>query len=398
MKISIKLFLTSAIAALFVSMATPVRADSNHVWYASHDISENGLLIIEIGLNPPGWGHAAGLVYSVDGGSWDSVNATWARNQPGSNGDDEIWEACISGLAEGQRVEFALWGSFGDGQQIWDNNGGSNHAVDFNYPPVFLIPRDSFPPPFDLRTMIENRFQMPVRPWSEVVVSGVGVRDNQTDVASVSLRFTTDGWQNLSTVSGTVRDGFVEMYPGANYRPEAFYEFEMGSFAPGAHVEFYIEATDSEGHTSWLPGKWENFSFDVSVPVGRDFYVAGARRVTEAGTYVEIDLRMQQGWNHSVGVVYAVDWFSHYGPDPQDWASADAEWVQNDNGLELWRVRVPVPTNRAVWFAAWGDFSDGGDIAWDNCGGENYVTPWTWFFPDVVRDYGHWLKRLVPAP
>lgn len=369
------------------------QALGQYVWNAAYLAEvEPSTLELRIGMSPVGAGHTAGAVYSINGGSWSGANAVWLENQPGAyGGQDEIWGVTIHNLSKGDTVRYALWGSLGSGQ-IWDNNNWQNFTTvvkDWS-PPVFDVPRSYFDYSWalDVGQIIDHRTSLGFRPGQDAIITGIGVSD-ASRVTLVQACSSVDGWLSVRCVPGQALTGRAAGKYGSSW-DVTYYQFDLGKFGAGAHVELYLEAVDDSGNHAWLPSDYDNFSFDVEQVPGSSVHPTRVRH--ELG-HATIDLRVGPiGPDHTAGIAYCTGHASS-GSCDGGWQEKGASWVRNEEGFEVWRVEVPLGSAYRIELAAFAQLGANAPRIWDNNLGRNYVTTPTPWFANWIRDFEHgrWL-------
>jgi hypothetical protein len=103
-------------------------AGNVYPWPAAGNLTANDLLWINAETWPAGTASEMYLVYSVNGGTWQSAEMTVA----GLAGNNDTWHAALGPLPAGARVQYAIRVIDNRGKVAWLNNGGRDYEVRVN--------------------------------------------------------------------------------------------------------------------------------------------------------------------------------------------------------------------------------------------------------------------------
>lgn len=284
----IKIIILFSFSFLFI---TKLQSQERFVWHPNHqEIISSNSIQIQIGMSPKTWEwHQAGVRFKIrdengQWSEWQDRNAHWTYNQAGIGGNtDEIWELRLDNFKVNQEIEYAVWVDFGNNNRLWDNNNNQNYQSRFEdrTGPLFYTPfgaahlnegRDNPP-----STLIRRYLNNPIYAWTEVIISGFHLKDELSNISENYLVYSTDNWQSQNKILAHSVKG--KIYNGhGQWNDSSHYQYIMGHFDPGTHVEFYFVAIDDYGNRSYLPGNFENFSFDVVEAEERDFYLQAIKK------------------------------------------------------------------------------------------------------------------------
>jgi len=101
---------------------------NSHHWPFNGDLDTSDDLWVNIESRPLGAGQTAAVVFSMDGSNWQSR----ALNANGSTTNSDRWHLNLGRFPSGAHIRYALVVGGDLGQQVWDNNGGSNFLATVN--------------------------------------------------------------------------------------------------------------------------------------------------------------------------------------------------------------------------------------------------------------------------
>ena len=103
-------------------------AGNVYSWPAAGQITANDALWINAETWPAGTASELYLVYSVDGGTWQSAELTLA----GLAGNNDAWLVSPGNFPAGARIRYAIQVIDNRGRVTWLNNGGRDYSVQVN--------------------------------------------------------------------------------------------------------------------------------------------------------------------------------------------------------------------------------------------------------------------------
>lgn len=259
--------------------ATPVEWIGNtYHWPSGSDLDSVDDLWINIESYPPGAASEAVVHYTVNGTDWLDQPMELA----GQNGNNDWWHVNMGKFAGGTTVRYAVRIRDGQGTDHWDNNNTLDYRATIAgsvtvKPPAFwmLDPYRYDTAKFRANGVASrednNSFgELQLDAGKSVVVVTRPVENGNGNLVQTScsitgrLHYTTTpgNWSNSVTVTGVFHPAGLSNKPIFDY-----YTFDLGPFAVGTQVEFWLEAINAAG-TTYAQNAGNDFDFTIARTAG----------------------------------------------------------------------------------------------------------------------------------
>ena len=239
-------------------------------WPLNGDLDAGDDLWINTETWPKGSAAGAFVAYSIDGTNWLGASMSLA----GENGNNDWWHVNLGKFMNGVTIRYAVAAVDEFGAQRWDTNGGQNYSTRVNTNPNMTAPWFGKMDPYrgdsekihvNGRTKDASLRFGSFGPGEQVTVSARPVENGNDNLVQFSVEMTSllvyttnpNDWSQAVGVPGVFRTGGISNKPIFDS-----FSYDLGTFAPGTTVWFWIGANNSKG-SGYAQSYGELYSFTV---------------------------------------------------------------------------------------------------------------------------------------